>query len=214
MVTVQALFDLEHTAAKSYLQQFTYPWEALAGISDMILALGEKLGEDYREIAPQVWVHETAKIAPTAFIGGPCIIGPGSEVRHCAFIRGSALVGENCVVGNSAEVKNAILFDGVQVPHYNYVGDSILGYKAHLGAGSVTSNVRGDKQNVVVQGIATNRKKVGAMVGDGAEVGCNAVLNPGTVLGRNSQVYPTTCVRGVIPEGSMVKADGSVVKKN
>ncbi len=214
MVTMQTLFDLEHTSAKSYLEQFSYPWDALAGIGDMILALGETLGEDYREIAPQVWVHDTAKVAPTAYIAGPCIIGPETEVRHCAFIRGSALVGENCVVGNSVEVKNAILFDGVQVPHYNYVGDSILGYKAHLGAGSVTSNVRGDKQNVVVQGIATNRKKVGAMVGDGAEVGCNAVLNPGSVLGRNSQVYPTACVRGVVPEGHIFKNDGTVVKKN
>jgi len=214
MVTMQALFDLSHTAAKEYLEQFTYPWDALAGISDMILALGDKLGADYREVAPQVWAHDTAKIAASACIAGPCIIGPGSEVRHCAFIRGSALVGENCVVGNSAEVKNVILFDGVQVPHYNYVGDSILGYKAHLGAGAVTSNVRSDKQNVVVQGIATNRKKVGAMVGDFGEVGCNAVLNPGTVLGRNCQVYPTACVRGVLPEGYIFKNDGTIVKKN
>ena len=214
MVTVQMLFDLSHTAAKDYLSQFTYPWQALAGISDLILALGENLGEEYREIAPQVWVHHSAKIAPTAFIGGPCIIGPESEVRHCAFIRGSALVGEGCVVGNSAEIKNAILFDGVQVPHYNYVGDSILGYKAHLGAGAVTSNVRGDKQNVVIGGIATGRKKVGALVGDHAEVGCNAVLNPGTVLGRNAQVYPTACVRGIVPENHIFKANGEVVEKN
>ena len=214
MVTVQTLFDLSHTAAKEYLSQFTYPWQALAGISDLILALGENLGEDYREIAPQVWVHHSAKIAPTAFIGSPCIIGPESEVRHCAFIRGSALVGEGCVVGNSAEIKNAILFDGVQVPHYNYVGDSILGYKAHLGAGAVTSNVRGDKQNVVIGDIATGRKKVGAMVGDHAEVGCNAVLNPGTVLGRNAQVYPTACVRGIVPENHIFKANGEIVEKN
>ncbi len=214
MVTIQELFDLEHTAAKAYLAGFTYPWEALAGIKELILALGEKLGDDYKEIAPQVWVHNTAVIAPSAFIGAPCIIGAGTEVRHCAFIRGSALIGENCVVGNSAELKNVILFDNVQTPHYNYVGDSILGYKAHMGAGSITSNVRGDKQNVSVGGTPTGRKKVGAFLGDRAEIGCNAVLNPGTVIGRDSQVYPTACVRGVVPEKSMYKVTGEVIKKN
>ncbi len=214
MVTIKELFDLEHTAAKAYLEQYTYPWEALAGISDLILTLGAELGADYQQIAPQVWVHNTAKIAPTAYIGAPCIIGKDTEVRHCAFIRGSALIGENCVVGNSAELKNVILFDGVQTPHYNYVGDSILGYKAHMGAGSITSNVRGDKQNVFVGGMATGRKKVGAFLGDGAEIGCNAVLNPGVVIGRNSQVYPTTCVRGVVPASSMVKVTGEVIQKN
>ena len=166
---------------------------------------------------PQVLVHRTAVVAPTAFLGAPCIIGPGTEVRHCAFVRGSALVGEGCVVGNSVELKNVILFDGVQVPHYNYVGDSILGYKAHMGAGSVTSNVKSDKTLVVVKNggeqIPTGLKKFGAMLGDFVEVGCNSVLNPGTVIGRRSNVYPTSCVRGVVPENSIWKNDGTVVTK-
>ncbi len=211
---ITELYDLDHTLAKNYLEQFSYPWEALAGISDLILALGAALGEDFTEISPQVWVHKTAKIAPTAFIGAPCIIGANTEVRHCAFIRGSALIGENCVVGNSAELKNVILFDGVQTPHYNYIGDSILGYKAHFGAGSLTSNVRGDKGLVKVGGVETGRKKVGAFVGDFGEIGCNAVLNPGVVIGKNSQVYPTSCVRGIVPDNSIYKNDGSVIKKN
>ena len=216
MLTVSNLFDLHHTLSAPYLQQFTYPWEALKGIKDMILALGPTLGEDYREISPQVWVHKTATIAPTAFLGAPCIIGADTEVRHCAFIRGSALVGEGCVVGNSVELKNVILFDKVQVPHYNYVGDSILGYKAHMGAGSITSNVKSDKSLVVIHGeenIPTGIKKVGAMLGDFVEVGCNSVLNPGTVIGRNSNIYPLSCVRGVVPENSIYKANGNVVKK-
>ena len=216
MVTIQNLYDLEHTAAKAYLQQFTYPGEALKGIKDLILELGAKLGDDYEEVSPQVWVHKTAKVFPSAYLGSPCIIGANTEVRQCAFIRGSALVGEGCVVGNSTELKNVILFDGVQVPHYNYVGDSILGYKSHMGAGSITSNVKSDKTPVVIHGekpIQTEQKKVGAMLGDFVEVGCNSVLNPGTVIGRNSSVYPLSCVRGVVPANSIYKTGGVVVAK-
>ena len=210
------LYDLSHTLAENYLQQFQYPWEALKGIKDMIVALGETLGEEYTQISPQVWVHNTAKVAPTAYLGAPCIIGANTEVRHCAFVRGSALVGENCVVGNSVELKNVILFDNVQTPHYNYVGDSILGYKSHMGAGSITSNVKSDKTLVVIHGekpIQTEQKKVGAMLGDFVEVGCNSVLNPGTVIGRNSSVYPLSCVRGVVPANSIYKTGGVVVAK-
>lgn len=216
MNTIQNLYDLNHTLAAEYLAGFTYPWEALKGIKDMILALGPTLGDGYREVSEHVWVHESAKVAPTAFLGAPCIIGANTEVRHCAFIRGSALVGENCVVGNSVELKNVILFDNVQTPHYNYVGDSILGYKAHMGAGSITSNVKSDKTLVVIHGeerIETNQKKVGAMLGDFVEVGCNSVLNPGTVVGRNSSVYPLSCVRGVIPANSIYKTGGIVAAK-
>lgn len=216
MNTVKELYDLTHTLASNYLSGFTYPWEALSGIQNLILSLGASLDGSYQEISPQVWVHETAKIAPTAYLGSPCIIGAGTEVRHGAFIRGSALVGENCVVGNSVELKNVILFDGVQVPHYNYVGDSILGYKAHMGAGSVTSNVKSDKSLVVIHGktdIPTGLKKVGAMLGDFVEVGCNSVLNPGTVIGRNSNVYPLSCVRGVIAENAIYKTGGVIVTK-
>ena len=211
------LFDITHSMAGSYLSGFEYPWQALSGIKDLILSLGAALGEDYIETAPQIWVHKTAKIAPTAFLGAPCIIGAGTDVRHCAFIRGSALVGENCVVGNSGELKNVILFDNVQVPHYNYVGDSILGYKSHMGAGSLTSNVKSDKTLVVVKNgdeqIPTGLKKFGAMLGDYVEVGCNSVLNPGTVIGRNSNIYPTSCVRGVVPENSIWKTGGVIVRK-
>ena len=211
------LFDLSHSMAGNYLNQFEYPWQALSGIKDLILSLGQNLGADYREIQSQVWVHTTAKVAPTAYLGAPCIIGAGTEVRHCAFIRGSALVGENCVVGNSVELKNVILFDNVQVPHYNYVGDSILGYKSHMGAGSLTSNVKSDKTLVVVKNgteqIPTGLKKFGAMLGDFVEVGCNSVLNPGTVIGRHTNIYPTSCVRGVVPADSIWKTGGNVVKK-
>ena len=211
------LFDLEHTLAKEYLASFEYPWQALKGIKEMILQLGETLGPDYVQVSPSVWVHTTAEVAPTAYLGAPCIIGPGTQVRHCAFIRGSALVGENCVVGNSVELKNVILFDNVQVPHFNYAGDSILGYKAHLGAGAVTSNVKSDKTLVVVktpnEKMETGLKKFGAMVGDWVEVGCNSVLNPGSVIGRNSIIYPTSCVRGVVPEGSIWKTGGKIVNK-
>ena len=213
---ISKLYDLQHTLAKDYLAGFQYPWEALKGIKDLILTLGGQLGEEYEQVQPRVWVHKTAKVCPSAYLGEPCIIGPNTEVRHCAFIRGSALVGEGCVVGNSTELKNVILFDGVQVPHYNYVGDSILGYKAHMGAGSVTSNVKADKTLVVIHGdteIPTGIKKVGAMLGDFAEVGCNSVLNPGTVIGRNSNVYPTACVRGVVPENSIYKKNDTIVEK-
>ncbi|MCQ2519791.1 MAG: UDP-N-acetylglucosamine pyrophosphorylase [Lachnospiraceae bacterium] len=217
MYTIKDLYDLDHTLAKEYLSKFIYPWEALKGIKDLILEIGPNLGEEYDEVSPNVWVHKTAKVFPTAYIGEPCIIGPGTEVRHCAFIRGSALVGADCVVGNSCELKNVILFDHVQTPHYNYVGDSILGYYSHMGAGSITSNVKSDKKLVVVHNrdehIETGIKKFGAMLGDYVEVGCNSVLNPGTVIGRHSNVYPTSCVRGVIPENSIHKNDGTVITK-
>ena len=216
MLTTPDLFDLSHSLAGSYLAGFIYPWQALSGIKSLILDLGSKLDESYVETAPQVWVHKTAVVAPTAFLGAPCIIGPNTEIRHCAFIRGSALVGENCVVGNSVELKNVILFDNVQVPHYNYVGDSILGYKAHMGAGSITSNVKSDKSLVVIHAdkeIPTGIKKVGGLVGDYVEIGCNSVLNPGTVIGRNSSVYPLSNTRGVIPENSIYKTGGVIVNK-
>ena len=211
------LFDLSHTLAGDYLARFTYPWQALDGIKELILSLGPALGEGYQERAPQVWVHETAQVAPTAFLGAPCIIGPGTEVRHCAFIRGSALVGAGCVVGNSVELKNVILFDGVQTPHYNYVGDSILGFKSHMGAGSITSNVKSDKTLVTVKNgaetIETGRKKFGAILGDHVEVGCNSVLNPGTVVGPRANIYPLSCVRGAVPGDSIYKTGGVIVQK-
>ena len=211
------LYDFSHSLAGEYLSGFDYPWQALKGIQDMILSLGRTLGEEYTEISPTVWVHKTATVAPTAYLGAPCIIGAGTEVRHCAFIRGSALVGKNCVVGNSVELKNVILFDNVQVPHFNYVGDSILGYKSHMGAGSVTSNVKSDSSLVTVKDgnarMETGLKKFGAMLGDYVEVGCNSVLNPGTVVGKHSNIYPTSCVRGVVPENSIWKTGGVVVKK-
>ncbi len=217
MYHISDLFDITHSMAGSYLSQFQYPWEALKGIKDLILTLGPRLGEDYREIAPQVWIHSTASIAPTAYLGAPCIIGPHSEVRHCAFIRGCALVGENCVVGNSVELKNVILFDRAQVPHFNYVGDSILGYKSHMGAGAVTSNFKSDASLVVVkdgdEAFPTGLRKLGAMLGDHVEVGCNSVLNPGTIVGRNCTIYPTSCVRGTLPENSILKTGGILVPK-
>lgn len=217
LVTISELYDLNHTLARDYLAGYTCPWEALKGIKDLILSLGPTLSkEEYTEVSEHVWVHKTAAVAPTAYLGAPCIIGAHTEVRHCAFIRGSALVGENCVVGNSVELKNVILFDNVQTPHYNYVGDSILGYKSHMGAGSITSNVKSDKTLVVIHGsedCPTGLKKVGTMLGDFVEVGCNSVLNPGTVIGRHSNVYPLSCVRGVIPANSIVKTGGIVVAK-
>ena len=217
MLTTQQLYDLNHSLAGSYLAGFDYPWQALKGIKDLILSLGPTLGEDYTEVSPTVWIHKTATVAPTAYLGAPCIIGAGTEVRHCAYIRGSALVGENCVVGNSVELKNVILFDKVQVPHFNYVGDSILGYKSHMGAGAVTSNVKSDQTLVVVKNgeekIETGLKKFGAMLGDFVEVGCNSVLNPGTVIGPHSNVYPTSCVRGMVPENSIWKNNGTIVRK-
>lgn len=211
------LYDLKHTLAGEYLAGFEYPWQALKGIRNLILDLGWKLGDDYTEIAPTVWVHKSATIAPTAYIGAPAIIGAGTEIRHCAYIRGSALVGENCVIGNSVELKNAILFDNVQVPHFNYVGDSILGFKSHMGAGAVTSNFKSDASLVAVKNggevIKTGLRKMGAMLGDHVEVGCNSVLNPGTVIGKNTTVYPTSCVRGVVPENSIYKTGGRIVRK-
>lgn len=217
MIKICQLLDCSHTLAKDYLQQFEYPWQALDGIKELILSLGSALGDEYEQVQPNVWVHKTATVYPTAYLGAPCIIGPETEVRHCAFIRGSALVGANCVVGNSVELKNVILFDNVQVPHYNYVGDSILGYKSHMGAGSVTSNVKSDKTLVTVKNgekkIATGRKKFGAILGDYVEVGCNSVLNPGTIVGRNSNIYPLSCVRGAVPEKSIWKTGGIVVAK-
>ena len=217
-ITIQALFDLTHTLAGDYLAQFTYPWEALAGIKEMIIAVGGTLDpEEYDMPAENVWVHKTATVFPSAYLGAPCIIGPRTEVRHCAFIRGSALVGADCVVGNSVELKNVILFDNVQTPHYNYIGDSILGYRSHTGAGSITSNVKSDKTNVCVrlngEHIETGLKKMGAMLGDYVEVGCNSVLNPGTIVGRHSVIYPTSCVRGAVPEESIWKNDGVIIRK-
>lgn len=217
-LTINDLYDLSHSMAGDYLAQFKYPWEALDGIKDLILKIGETLSpEEYDHPDEDVWISKSAKIYPNNYIGGPCIIGPETEVRPGAFIRGSALVGTKCVVGNSTELKNVILFDNVQVPHYNYVGDSILGYKSHMGAGSITSNVKSDKKLVVIKNegelIETGRKKVGAMLGDRVEVGCNSVLNPGTVIGRDSNVYPVSCVRGVIPANSIYKEAKKIVVK-
>lgn len=217
--TISDLFDLTHTLAADYLSAFTYPWEALAGIREMIRTLGKNLpADEYDEPSPEVWVHKTATVAPTAYLGTPCIIGEGSEVRHGAFVRGTALVGKNCVVGNSVELKNVILFDNVQTPHYNYVGDSILGYRSHMGAGSVTSNVKSDKSLVTVrsegEAVETGLKKMGAMLGDFVEVGCNSVLNPGTVIGRGSNIYPLSSVRGTVPAGSIYKRSDEIVPKH
>ena len=218
-IKITELFDLTKTMASDYLDSFTYPFEALKGISGLIVRLGESLDSSiYEKRGEDVWVAKSAKVAPTAFLGGPCIIGEHTEVRHCAFIRGSALVGNGCVVGNSVELKNVIIFDDVQVPHYNYVGDSILGYHSHMGAGSITSNVKADKTNVVIKSetdsIATGLKKVGAFLGDYAEIGCNSVLNPGTVIGRHSNVYPLSMVRGVVQANSIYKKKGEIVAKN
>ena len=217
-LTIPDLLDLSHTLAGEYLAQFTYPWEALAGISDWVRQLGSYLDPaEYEQRAAEVWVHKTAQVAPSAYLGAVCIIGPETEVRHGAFVRGSALVGAGCVVGNSVELKNVILFDGVQVPHYNYVGDSILGYKSHMGAGSITSNVKADKKPVVIKdGSAhyeTGRKKVGAALGDFADIGCNSVLNPGTIIGRHTSVYPLSSVRGAVPPDCIYKAAGSIAER-
>lgn len=214
-VTVNALYDLSHTAAKPLLEQVTYPWEALEQLGAFIRQLGAALSpEEYDSPAPEVWVHRTASVAPTAFLGAGVIIGAHTQVRHGAFIRGNALVGEEAVVGNSTELKNVILFDRVQVPHYNYVGDSVLGYRAHMGAGAVTSNVKSDQTPVVVRTdedrLETGRKKVGAMLGDWAEVGCGSVLNPGTVIGAHSRIYPLSSVRGFVPAHSIYKKQGEV----
>jgi len=217
-VKVQDLFDLKHTRAAQMLEGCEYPWEALSKIKETVVALGKALDPAvYENRAENVWIAKSASIAPTASITGPCIIGENTEVRPGAFLRGSILVGDECVVGNSSELKNCILFDGVQVPHYNYVGDSILGYRAHMGAGAITSNVKGDKKLIVVHGeqnYETGCKKFGAMLGDYAEIGCNSVLNPGTVIGKDSQVYPLSSVRGVVPARSIVKGERGVFKKN
>ena len=208
---ISNLYDLERTVAAPFLKQFTYPWEALAGIREFIVTLGNSLPEDrFEKRGEDVWIAKSARVAPTAFLNGPCIVDENAEIRHCAFVRGSAVIGKGAVVGNSTELKNVILFDQVQVPHYNYVGDSILGFKAHMGAGAITSNV------VVKAGelqIATGLKKFGAMLGDCVEVGCNSVLNPGTVIGRNTNVYPLSRVRGFVPEGHIFKAQDEIVKK-
>ncbi len=218
MYTIRDLYDLNHTMAADYLRGYEYPWEALGGIKELILKLGSELSpEEYDQPTPGVWVHKTANLAPTAYLGAPCIIGANTEVRHCAFVRGSALVGEGCVVGNSTELKNVILFDKVQVPHYNYVGDSILVYRSHMAAGSITSNVKSDKQLVRIRTgegyIDTGLKKMGAMLGDDVEVGCNSVLNPGTVIGRESNIYPLSSVRGVVPQRCIHKNNGDIVAK-
>jgi len=217
-IKIKDLYTLDETIAKEFLERFEYPWEALPHIKEFIIELGNTLNPDeYEKRGVDVWVAKSAKVFDSAYIGGPCIIGKDAEVRQCAFIRGSAIVGEGAVVGNSTELKNVILFNKVQVPHYNYVGDSILGYKAHMGAGSITSNVKSDKQLVVVhnegQNIETGLKKFGAMLGDNVEVGCNSVLNPGTVICKESNVYPTSCVRGVIPASSIHKNNGEIIKK-
>lgn len=219
MLEIKDLLDLTKTIAAPLFEGKKYPWEALGGISEFILELGATLPEDeFEKRGEDVWIAKDAKIFPSAYIGGPCIIDHGAELRHCAFIRGSAIIGKNAVVGNSVEIKNSVLFDFVQTPHYNYVGDSILGYKAHMGAGSITSNVKSDKTLVVIKNgeerIETGRKKVGAILGDMVEIGCNSVLNPGTVLGRRASVYPTSCVRGVIPEDGIYKdKDNIVIRK-
>lgn len=216
---VSALYgEPECSIAYPLLQKVTYPWEVLPLITDFIRELGAALSpEEYDQIGEDVWVSKSAKVAPTAFIGGPAIICAGAEIRHCAFIRGSAIVGRDAVVGNSTELKNVILFDGVQVPHYNYVGDSVLGYKSHMGAGSITSNVKSDKTLVTVscggEKIETGRKKFGAMLGDFVEVGCNSVLNPGTVIGPHTNVYPLSSVRGFVPANSIFKSGDRIVPK-
>ncbi len=217
-LTVKKLYDLDHTIAKSLFETITYPWEALPKIKDFILELGATLDENkFDKIADDIWVAKSATIAPSASLNGPLIIDEEAEVRHCAFIRGSAIVGKNAVVGNSTELKNCILFDNVQVPHYNYVGDSIYGYKSHTGAGVIASNLKSDKTLVTVmcdgEKVETNVKKFGAMIGDFVEVGCNSVMNPGTVIGRNSNVYPLSFVRGYVEENSIYKRLGEVVEK-
>ncbi len=217
-ITINDLYDLSQTIAKDIFKGSTYPWEVLPKIGDFIIELGNTLNKDeYNLVGDNVWIAKSAKIAPTAFIAGPTIIGKNAEIRHCAFIRGKAIVGENTVVGNSTELKNVILFNNVQVPHYNYVGDSILGYKSHLGAGSIISNVKSDKKLVVIkyldEKIETNLKKVGAMIGDNVEVGCGSVLNPGTIIGKNSNIYPLSSVRGVVPENSIYKNQNEIIQK-
>ena len=218
MITVSELYDLKETIASELLKEVTYPWEALPKIHDFIISLGERLPKEiYEERGEHIWVAKSAKVAPTACLNGPLIVDADAEIRHCAFVRGNAIVGKGAVVGNSTELKNVILFNKVQVPHYNYVGDSILGYKSHMGAGSITSNVKSDRTLVTVKGegisIETGLKKMGAMLGDNVEVGCNSVLNPGTVIGRNTNIYPASMVRGVIPADSIYKKATEIAGK-
>lgn len=217
-ITIKDLYTLEETLAATAFEGITYPWELLPKIKDYILKLGPTLPTDrFEQREENIWIAKSAKVAPTACINGPCIIDEEAEIRHCAFIRGNAIVGKKAVVGNSTELKNVILFNQVQVPHYNYVGDSIFGFKAHMGAGSITSNVKSDKTLVKVHAdseLETGLKKFGAMLGDGVEVGCNSVLNPGTVIGKNSNIYPVSCVRGVIPEESIYKSSSEITKKH
>lgn len=219
-IKIQDLYDLNETIAAAVFEGKTYPWEVLPCIEQFIIELGNSLPKDkFTEVSPQVWIANSAKVFPSAYIGSPCIIDEEAEVRHCAFIRGSAIVGKKAVVGNSTELKNVILFNNVQVPHYNYVGDSILGYKAHMGAGSITSNVKSDKLLVEIHDfehdihMKTERKKVGAMLGDNVEVGCNSVLNPGTIIGRCSNIYPVSRVRGFVPANSIFKSQDKIVPK-
>lgn len=219
MIEIKDLFDLDRTIAAKLFEGKTYPWEVLDEIKEFIMELGPTLDtEEFEQPYECVWVAKDAKVFPSAYLGAPCIIDHGAEIRHCAFIRGSAIVGKNAVVGNSCELKNVVLFDNVQTPHYNYVGDSVLGYKSHMGAGSITSNVKSDKTPVVVKdpegAIETGRKKMGAMLGDFVEVGCNSVLNPGTIIGRHSNIYPTSCVRGVIPANAIYKDKVDIIIKD
>lgn len=216
---IKNLYNLDETIAKSLLEKYVYPWEALPKISEFIIELGDSLDSNIYELKGEnIWIAKSAKVMPSAYIKGPVIIGENAEIRHCAFIRGNAIIGNNAVVGNSTELKNVILFNNVQVPHYNYVGDSILGYKAHMGAGSITSNVKSDKKLVVVkkgkERIETGLKKFGAMIGDNVEVGCGSVLNPGSVIGKNTNIYPLSSVRGVVQENSIYKNQNEIINKN
>lgn len=221
-IKINDMYSLEHTKAKEWLSELEYAWEVLPKIKDIIFELGRRIDEEcpeeYEKRGDNIWIHKTALVFDSAYIAGPAIIGADTEVRQCAFIRGNALVGDGCVIGNSTELKNVIIFDNVQVPHYNYVGDSVLGYKSHMGAGSITSNVKSDKTLVVVkndgENIETGLKKFGAMLGDFVEVGCNSVLNPGTVIGPHSNIYPVSCVRGVVPADSIFKTGGVIAAKD
>lgn len=215
---ISQLYNLDETIAKKLLESVTYPWEALPKIAEFIVELGNKLDSNvYNKVGEDIWIAKSAKVSPTAYIHGPAIIGENAEIRHCAFIRGKAIVGEEVVVGNSTELKNVILFNKVQVPHYNYVGDSILGYKSHMGAGSITSNVKSDKKLIIIKDgeekIETGMKKIGAMLGDEVEVGCGSILNPGTIIGKNTNIYPLSSVRGIVPEKSIYKSRNEVVEK-
>lgn len=215
---IAKLFDPEHTIAKGYLKQFKYPWETLAGLGDYILLLGDTLPrEEYRQIGEDIWIHRTVEIPATVSLSGPLIICKNAEIRHCAFFRGKVIVGEGAVIGNSCELKNSIVFDKAQIPHYNYIGDSIIGYKSHMGASSLTSNLKSDKTFIVIHcadgEIETGIKKIGAMIGDGVEVGCGSILNPGTIIGKNSNIYPLSNVRGCVDAGSIYKKQGEIVKK-